>query len=75
MNYGAINVREVIVKHPFFSQVQPQLVWVKHKLEECVHFVCFLRSNEFAEVLLLQLVEAEEAEVGKDCIHGHIVSI
>jgi hypothetical protein len=52
-----------------------QEVSVEDELEENVHFVGFLGVDQTAVILNIKLVEAQESEVSKDVVHGHVVSV
>jgi hypothetical protein len=52
-----------------------QEVSVEDELEENVHFVCFLGVDKTAVILNIKLVKAQESEVCKDVVHGHVVAV
>jgi len=70
-----IDVSEVIQGHPLFAQVLSQAIRVESKLQERVHFRRLLAHDQLSEVLRLQLVKAEEAQVGEDLVQRRIVTV
>jgi hypothetical protein len=63
------------VFHPRLTKVVPQVVRIKSKLEEGVHFGGFLAQHNFPEIGHLKFFKPEEAKVGKDLVQDSIVAV
>ena len=70
-----VDVGVVVQCHPLLAQVLPQQVGIECELQEHVHLGGLLAHHQFLVVGRLQLVKAEEGQIGEDLVQGVVVAV
>ena len=70
-----IDVLEVVECHPLLTQVLPQRLRVEGELHEDVHLGGLLADDKLTVVGRGQLVQAEEAQIGKNLVECAVVTV